>query len=313
MLRIPQYRAKMLFLLPCQMAEKIQYIDRASQKLITEQVPGEGFLRFLYHSPFGKLSLNLVVKRKFLSALFGGFMDSFLSKSWIDSFIDKHQMDLSEYQVPEKGFKTFNDFFYRKLKPGSRKIENGIVSPADGKVVAFESIDAYTSFFVKGKGFTAETFLRDQKLAKKYEGGPMIIIRLAPTDYHRYHFPADGKVSASQLINGDYFSVSPIAMKQSLEIFCENKRVYCIQETEEYGDIMICDVGATMVGSIIQTYTPDTFIKKGDEKGYFAFGGSTLVLFFEKGKVKLSKDLLENTANGIETQVRMGEQIASKS
>lgn len=294
------------------MAYKIQYIDRETQQLITEQVPGEGFLNFLYHSPFGKLALNAVVKRKLLTSIFGRLMSSGFSKSWIEGFIAKHQMCLDEYIIPQNGFSSFNDFFYRKLKSGSRPIQDGLVSPADGKVVVFENVDEYTQFYVKGKNFTVKSFLRDDELAKKYNGGSMVVIRLAPTDYHRYHFPAAGPATPSKLINGHYYSVSPIAMKQSLEIFCENKREYSIQQSNEFGDILICDVGATMVGSIIQTYKPGTHLEKGAEKGYFAFGGSTLVLLFEKGKVKFNKDLVDNTLKGIETQVKMGVQIGTK-
>ena len=293
------------------MAYKIQYIDRSTQELITEQVPGEGFLNFLYHSPFGKLALNAVVKRKFLTSIFGRFMSSGLSKNWIDGFIQKHQMDLSEYIVPQEGFKTFNDFFYRKVKPESRPIGEGLVAPADGKVVVFDKVDAYTTFYVKGKNFTLVDFLQDKALAEKYDQGALMVVRLAPTDYHRYHFPADGPVSPSKDINGAYYSVSPIAMKNSLEIFCENKRAYSIQHSNEFGDVLICDVGATMVGSIIQTYVPNTPLKKGHEKGYFAFGGSTLVLLFEKNRVKFDNDLIENTKNKIETQVKMGEKIGT--
>ncbi|HYQ56234.1 MAG TPA: phosphatidylserine decarboxylase, partial [Draconibacterium sp.] len=141
--------------------------------------------------------------------------------------------------------------------------------------------------------------------------GEMAIVRLAPPDYHRFHFPASGTASKSIKINGHYFSVSPLALQKSLEIFCENKREYCTLSTEEYGDILIVDVGATMVGSIIQTYEANTQVKKGDEKGYFAFGGSTLVLLFEKGKITFDADLVENTKKGMETTVKVGENIAS--
>jgi phosphatidylserine decarboxylase len=147
-------------------------------------------------------------------------------------------------------------------------------------------------------------------LAKKYKDGAMAIVRLAPADYHRFHFPASGKVSASKAINGHYFSVSPLALQRSLKIFCENYREYCILESPTFGDILISDVGATMVGSIIQTYKANSEIEKGDEKGYFAFGGSTLVLLFEKGKADFDADLTSNTKKGFETTIRMGEQIA---
>ena len=150
---------------------------------------------------------------------------------------------------------------------------------------------------------------RDKNLAKKYEDGIFVIIRLAPVDYHRFHFPADGIIEDSHLINGDYYSVSTHAIRRNFRIFCENKREYSILKTQKFGDIVMIEVGATMVGGIKQTYKPNSFVKKGQEKGYFYFGGSTCILVFEKGKVKLDKDLIENTKKGIETKVYMGEKI----
>ena len=140
----------------------------------------------------------------------------------------------------------------------------------------------------------------------------MVIVRLAPADYHRFHFPADGKISMSRKIEGYYYSVSPHAIRQNFRIFCENKREYSILSTEKFGDICIAEIGATMVGGIEQTYEPDTFVKKGDEKGYFYFGGSTVIMFLEKDRVEIDRDILENSINGIETKVFMGEGIGKK-
>jgi phosphatidylserine decarboxylase len=292
--------------------ETIKYIDRASGETRNEKVPGEGMLKWLYSSATGKVALHLLVKRKMVSELGGWYMNSKLSAKRIPAFVKEHHINLEECQINDvSDFPTFNQFFCRKLKKEARPIGENIVSPADGKILAFQSINDVSSFFVKGSEFTLHSFLQDDKLANKYSGGSMAIFRLAPADYHRFHFPASGIVSASKAIKGHYFSVSPFALQSSLKIFCENYREYCIQETSEYGDILISDVGATMVGSIIQTYQANTEIKKGDEKGYFAFGGSTLVLLFEKGKVTFDEDLISNTKNGLETYIRMGENIAA--
>lgn len=291
------------------MADQITYIDRESGKKITEQVPGGGFLRFLYHNPFGKIALWTAFKRKFVSGFMGWLMNTRFSHRSIANFLRKYNMHLGEYIVPVEGFKTFNDFFYRKIQDGARPIGEGLVSPADGKTVAFATVEANTKFFVKGWEFTVSDFLQDATLAKKFEGGAMVIVRLAPVDYHRFHFPAAGKASPATLVDGAYYSVSPIALKNSLEIFCQNKREYMVLDSPDFGDILICDVGATMVGTIIQTYQGNAQVAKGDEKGYFAFGGSTVVLLFEPGKVQLDQDLLENSANGIEMQVKMGTTI----
>ncbi|WP_421919573.1 phosphatidylserine decarboxylase [Marinifilum sp.] len=291
----------------------INYIERKSGEVKKEVVPGEGMLKWLYGSFFGKASLHVLVKRKVVSAVGGRFMNSRLSKGQIKRFVKKNGIDLSIYhETDSKSYRNFNDFFYRKIQETKRPIGDGIISPADGKILAFPNVKEVDSFFVKGSEFSVASFLKNNKLAEKYADGAMAIVRLAPADYHRYHFPASGSISESKRIKGKYFSVSPLALKKSLEIFCQNQRTYSVLQTEEYGDILISEVGATMVGSIIQTYKADSFIKKGSEKGYFAFGGSTVVLFFEKGKVRFDDDLIENTRNGYETAIKMGEDIAHK-
>lgn len=289
--------------------EPIVFINRKTKAIIKEKTPGAGFLNFLYSHPLGKLSLNLLFKRKLVSAVGGWYMNSKKSATRVNKFIEDHKMDMGAYLVPKEGFKTFNDFFYRKLATGARPIEKDLVCPADGKVLVFEKMEASQVFFVKGGLFNLKSFLNSTELAQKYEGGGMMIIRLAPTDYHRYHFPCAGLPGQSIPISGDYLSVSPLALRKSLDIFLKNKREYMVLKSPKYGDVLICDVGATMVGTIIQTYSPGSIVKKGEEKGYFAFGGSTLVILTEKDKVTFSKDLLENTKKGMETEVKMGEKI----
>ena len=290
----------------------INYIDRKSGETRQEKVPSEGMLKWLYSSPTGKLALNALFKRKMVSMLGGWYMNTHLSAKRIPDFVDEHAINMNDYEISSlKGYSSFNNFFYRKLKMGARPIGEHVVSPADGKILVFPTLKDVNTFFIKGSEFTLNHFLQNQELSKKYDEGSMAVVRLAPPDYHRYHFPASGTASESTKINGYYYSVSPLALQKSLEIFCENKREYCTLATEEYGDILIVDVGATMVGSIFQTYQPGQ-VSKGEEKGYFAFGGSTLVLIFEKGKISFDEDLLSNTRKGLETAVRMGENIATE-
>ncbi len=290
--------------------DQITYVDRATNQRIIEQVPGGNFMKFLYgQSPLGNLTLNGLFKRKFISSIFGGILNMRISSLRVKGFIEKYKMDMSQYIIPEGGYKTFNAFFYRNIKTDARPIKAGIVSPADGKLLVFQEINQNTAFFVKGSDFSVETLLNSKVLAEKYEGGSMCIVRLAPTDYHRYHFPVSGFVGENIKIRGDYFSVSPLALKKSLAIFCRNKREYSIIKTPVHGDVVFCDIGATMTGGIIQSHQPNSNIKKGDEKGYFAFGGSTVVLIFEPGKIQFSKDLIENTKNGHETAILMGDTI----
>ena len=293
------------------MKDEIHYIDRKTGETLTENVPAGNIMRWLYGRPLGKATLFLFMKRKFVSAIVGRYMSGKVSRKRIIPFIEDYKIDLNDYQITEANqFTSFNDFFYRKINPKKRPLGAGVVSPADGKTLGFQHIEDVPAFFIKGQEFDVERFVGNSEIAAKFQGGAMVIIRLAPTDYHRYHFPASGKSTESKLINGHYYSVSPIALQKSLEIFCENKRTFSELSTEKYGDIGIIEVGATMVGSIFQTYNSNEPINKGDEKGYFAFGGSTVVVLFEKDKVRLSKDLIENTQRGLETQVSMGETIA---
>ncbi len=291
---------------------KIKYIERKTGEIKIEKVPGEKYLKFLYYNPLGELPLNLVIKRKFLTEYYGKQMDKKESTKKIPSFIKETGINIEEAKKTIDQFTSFNDFFYRELKDGARSIdfdENVLTSPADGKIFVFENLEKEKELFIKGDKFTLEEFFEDSEVAKKYEDGVFLIVRLAPIDYHRFHFPSDGKISASKLINGDYFSVSTHAIKKNFRIFCENKREISILQTKNFGDIAMIEVGATMVGGIKQSYTPDSFVKKGEEKGYFYFGGSTCILVFEKDKIKIDRDLVENTKNRIETKVYMGEKI----
>lgn len=292
--------------------KKIEYIERKTGEIKVEKVPGEKYLKFLYYNPLGELPLNLVVKKKFLTEYYGREMDKPESVKKIPSFIKEADINIGEAKKKVEEFTSFNDFFYRELKDGARTVdtrEEVLASPADGKILAFENLDKEKEFYIKGDKFTLEEFFADKELAEKYRDGIFMIIRLAPIDYHRFHFPTDGKISESKLVDGAYYSVSTHAIRKNFRILCENKREYSILKTERFGDIAMFEVGATMVGGIKQSYQPNTFVKKGEEKGYFYFGGSTCVLVFEKGKVKIDSDLLENTKKGIETKVYMGEKI----
>lgn len=290
---------------------EIEFLDRASGKMIKETPPGEGLLNFLYNKPIGKVALEILIKRKIVSSLYGRYMDSKRSAKKIKGFVEELGIDMTESKKGIEEFQTFNDFFYRELKEEARPIGEGIVTPGDGKILAFQDASQVNSFYIKGKEFTLTEFLADNKLSTQFQDGAMIILRLAPNDYHRYHFPYDGFASAPVKIKGPLYSVSPYALVENFtKVFVENKREITTLKTDSKGDILLIPVGATMVGSILQSYKSDSQVKKGEEMGYFAFGGSTIVMVFEKGKVVIDEDLLENTRRGIETGVKMGDKIA---
>lgn len=216
-----------------------------------------------------------------------------------------YKVDSSEFE--KKKFESFNDFFTRRLKKESRPISQDpskLALPADGRYLAYPKIE---HIYAKGQQFSVEGLLGDPLLAKRYVDGSMVIVRLCPVDYHRFHFPCDGMPSAARLIAGPLFSVNPLALRKRLSILWENKRMVTELDTERFGKIAYVEIGATNVGSIRQTYIPNRSILKGDEKGYFEFGGSCLILLFEPGKVLLSGDLVENTRKGFETLGKVGE------
>lgn len=292
--------------------DPIQYYERETGQLKTEKVAGEKWLVWLYNNPIGEATLWTLAKRKLVSSIYGKMMDRTSSAKRIHPFIEDFDIDMSSVQKQE--FKNFNDFFTRRLKEDSRPIDttfNIAISPADGKILAYADI-SNSDFIIKGFRFDVSSFLENPVLAQKYSDGALIIIRLAPVDYHRFHFPVSGNLAPYIKIEGDYYSVNPFALRKKAEIFCLNKREYTIISNPLLGDVIMAEVGATMVGSIIQTYK-GSFAKKGEEKGYFKFGGSTVILLFEKSKIDIDKDLLINTANGYETAVRMGERIGEAS
>jgi len=287
----------------------VKYVDRTTGEVKIEKIEGVGWLKWLYYNPVGEMSLDAMVKRKFVSEWYGRLMDKPSSADKIEPFVEKYGIDLSIAQKQQ--FNSFNDFFTRKLKQGARPVNVDsvvVVSPADGKIFVYENIGK-KDFYVKGYRFDMYEFLADSALADMYKDGIMMIVRLAPPDYHRYHFPIDGTVVKKKKIEGDYYSVSPLALRKIAEIFCMNKREYTVIDTKMFDEVVMCEVGATMVGSIIDTYKGDT-VRKGAEKGYFKFGGSTVVLLFKHGKLKVDDDLIANSDKNLETTVEMGERIA---
>lgn len=291
---------------------EIRYVDRETGKIEIEKPPAEGLLKFLYGYSFGRRAILPLAKRKLISSIYGRLMNKSSSVRKIEKFVRKQAIDMSEYQRSLDEFSSFNDFFHRKLKANARPIEEGLVSPGDGRLLAFESVATLQSFFVKGEAFTLATFLNNRRLAKKFQDASLIILRLAPSDYHRFHFPYQGIPSPITRIKGSYYSVSPYALaKNFVRVFCNNKREYCLLETSDKGKLLIAPIGATMVGSIINTYKPNKSVAKGEEMGYFAFGGSSVVLLVDRDKWKIDADLLANTQNKMETLVRMGMQIGS--
>lgn len=281
--------------------DPIYYINRRTGKLEQEKIYGEAALDFLYGRSWlaryiGRFLCSMFSRISLFSAFYGWYQKQSWTKCKIAPFIEKFEVDSSEFLEKADHFASFNDFFIRKLKREARPLAPGshvAIIPADGRYLFYPQIHLADGFVVKGKKFSLSTLLADDQLARQYAKGTLILGRLCPSDYHRFHFPCDCVPCEHRLINGALFSVNPFAVKQHVEIFTENKRSITELHTKRFGKVLYIEIGATNVGSIHQTYTPYLPYLKGDEKGYFSFGGSSLILLFQPGAVKLDPDLLD--------------------
>ncbi len=292
----------------------IQYINRETGSIEKEEVFGEQAIRFLYGNSFfsklfGRLALHGFAKWPFASSFFGFLQNCASSKARVIPFINRFGMDTSEFLDSPEDYSTFNEFFIRKLKPECRPLSNNACMPADARYRFYPQIGQGDIFSVKNKSFCLKTVLQDEALAKHYEGGSLVIARLCPTDCHRFYFPFDCTPNKAKLINGKLFSVNPIATKDNPWIWGVNRRMLTLLDSAEFGQVAYLEVGATNVGSIIQTYTPNTHQSKGAEKGYFEFGGSALLLLFEKGRIKFDEDLINASNQGLEILCHIGQSL----
>lgn len=295
--------------------KQIIYFNRVTGQREVEKVYGQKGLDFLYGQGclsrwIGRFFLSFIARYKWPSRLYGFWQKTRWSRRKIAPFIKNFQIDPKEFLEPIEHFRSFNDFFIRKLKKESRPFESGadrLTMPADARYLVFPNIAAADGFFVKGKKFTLESLLQDSSLSASFQEGSMVMARLCPTDYHRFHFPCDGVPGEPRLINGYLFSVNPQAICQNIQIFGENKRVITRVQTASFGEMLYIEVGATSVGSIQQTFIPHRLHAKGDEKGYFSFGGSSLLLLFPPNRVVFDSDLVEYSARKIEVRGLLGQ------
>ncbi|PQE30375.1 phosphatidylserine decarboxylase protein [Rutstroemia sp. NJR-2017a WRK4] len=238
------------------------------------------------------------------------------SAAEIQKFINFHQLDLSEVLLPLDQFKNFNEFFYRQLKPDARPCSAPdnpriIVSPADCRSVVFNRMDEATRIWVKGREFSVERLLNGAypEDAKRYTNGALGIFRLAPQDYHRFHIPVDGVMGTPKTIEGEYYTVNPMAIRSALDVYGENVRVVVPIDSVAHGRVMVICVGAMMVGSTVITRKAGDNVKRAEELGYFKFGGSTILLLFEEGAMRFDDDLVGNSSEALETLIRVGMSI----
>jgi phosphatidylserine decarboxylase len=295
----------------------LKVIDRLTGHTFEEKVYGCRALDLLYGSRWptrwiGRPLRVLVAHLPLCSSAYGWWQHQPWSATKIRPFIDSFGIDSTEFLDPIESFGSFNDFFIRKLKPEVRPIVGGdatAIIPADGRYFFFPTISEAQPFDVKDRRFDLATLLEDAGLVKQYAHASLVMARLCPTDYHRFHFPIACVPTKSRLVNGPLFSVNPIAIRNNLRILAENKRRLTTLQSPLFGKVLCIEVGATNVGSIHETYTPDQPVGKGDEKGYFSFGGSAMLLLFPPNTIRFDADLLAATRAGIEIRCLFGQSM----
>lgn len=288
--------------------QELVFFDRYEQCLQTEGIYGEKPLRWTYETVFGKLALEGVIKRPWFSALYGKWADCRCSRKEIAPFVERFGLDPEEFLAPVKSLETFNEFFHRKLKPEARPLAAGektVSFPADGRHLLIPDLSFSGPIFAKGQRFDLAALLDDTSLANQFARGTALISRLCPTDYHRFHFPLSGVPQASRLINGPLYSVNPIALSRSLHFLWQNKRRVTRITDSAVGEYLFLEIGATNVGSIVDTHAPDTPCERGEEKGYFRFGGSMVILIFPPEAFAAADDLALNSKEGIELYAKV--------
>ncbi len=281
-------------------------IDRKTKEITVEKSPNGA--NFLYKNGFGRIILKLA-DRRFVSRIAGKFLDKKRSTKYIDNFIKTNNIDISEY--PKVEYSSFNEFFSRKIKDNRRKFSGNkkdFCAPCDSRLLVYK-IEPSKTFVIKGKTYSLESILRNKRLAEAYQNGYFLVFRLSVSDYHRYAYVDNGTLLRKVEINGKFHTVGPIAFEK-FKVFEENQREYSLLKTENFDEIIDIDIGAMMVGKIVN-HNKKKF-KRGEEKGYFLFGGSTVVIIVKENILEIDKDILENSKNNIETKVKQGEKVARR-
>lgn len=273
---------------------------------------GEKSVRWAYQTRLGRLCLEGAVKRPWFSRLYGKWADSAFSAREIAPFIARFGMDSAEFLDAPETFRTFNEFFSRRLHPEARPIAGGdetVIFPADGRHLLVPDLAVASPIYAKGRRFDLASFLGDAELAERFAGGSAVLSRLCPTDYHRFHFPLAGCNGKPRPIDGDLYSVNPIALSRTLRYLHENKRRVTAVENPTIGIYLFVEIGATNVGSIVETAPSGGKVEKGAEKGYFRFGGSMVATLFRRGCFEPSDDLVAQSRLGLELYARMGDRM----
>ncbi len=266
-----------------------------------------GTVRFLYKTAFGRLLLKLLTC-PFVSKIGGAFLGSCLSRFMVKRFIRKNGIDMSEYE--QRKYKSFNDFFTRRRTVRDFETdEEHVISPCDGHLSVYE-IGENSVFDIKNAKYDTARLFNSAEIAERYRGGLCLIFRLTPLNYHRYSFACSGTLSEREKIKGKLHCVRPIAYTE-FPVFCENAREVVYIDSDRFGRVAQMEVGALLVGRITNPPYSERAVQ-GEEKGYFEFGGSTIILAFEKDRLKLSDKFLKAVGTATEIPVRLGDEIGER-
>lgn len=294
--------------------EEIRLYNRRSGRIETEQVVGRKWMDIFYGRVWGRRVTAALLCKHPLSRLYGLVQKSAWSRRKIEPFAAQHGIVLSEAIVPTGGFASFNDFFTRRLKPAARPIANDediVIAPADSRMQAFP-IGGQTRMKIKGTAFSLPELLHTCEPTPCYEGGLCLIFRLAPSDFHRFGYIEDGIQGPVHTIGGPLHSVSPLSLRHKPEIHSTNFRQWCFIQTSRLGTLVQVEVGAMMVGSIVQFKPHGGPCRRGEEKGYFQFGGSTVIVLLEPGRVRIDEDIWDYSGRGIESLICYGERVGRR-
>jgi phosphatidylserine decarboxylase len=292
----------------------IRLYNRRTRRLEHEKVYGRRAMDVFYGRAWGRWITNGILIRPWVSRFYGRLQNHPCTRKWIAPFIREHGIDMSEISVPPGGFRSFNDFFTRKLRPGARFMEpdpQTLIAPADSRLQVF-TVDQDASLKIKGTVLTLTRLLNRARLDGRFRGGICLCFRLAPCDYHRFGYVDDGIQDRVTTIKGSLHSVNPLALRHKPDIHCTNSRQWCRIRSAHFGNLIQIEVGAMMVGSIVQHRPEGGACRRGQEKGLFQFGGSTVLLVLEPGQVVMDRDIEAYSRQGIETLVRYGEAIGRK-
>ncbi len=289
---------------------KLTYWDRYKKKIINDKVYADKFILWCYEDPFGKKMLKYIFSKRPINYLYGLYKESPLSKKQIEKDIQDYQIHMELFK--KEKYRSYSDFFLREFISGVRpfpKETKKMGAFGEGRFLGFEKIEKDHRFPVKGHYLNSNELLENKDFSQDFLNGPILICRLCPVDYHHFHYPDNGKILSRYRIHGDYHSVNVHALKNKDDIFIKNEREITIIETENFGKLAYIEVGAMCVGKIKQDHPTNDSCQRGEKKGRFEFGGSTLIILGEPGKWKPSQDILDHSAENRESYIKLGDTV----